>query len=622
MQEISSRINHALFIDLDGTRPKPEQIADYYRFKTALNRFGLSLEICIVNTGRFWNTMNESDRETFKSNILICENGANIRFGTGEEIKNYNFSLEEKQNLIDFLRANKQVIKSATIGDRKDGLIFYSDLVEVLQKAKGKYNYVTQSFEDFITQTNLSNFGRLFVKRSAEDVFEIKSETFNIQSSPNAKNISFGPMGINKLTGIYDVLNYLEMRGVIIDSYIYAGNDDNDLVIFEKTDDPKLKSKIQVGKYDKLQPYATTTIPEPKQLYQEIEKIRMAKNKQQFPSLHSSNTPIGRENPSLNNLLLSQLRAGDAEQAHLHLGTRLSGRPHLGTILTHLIAATTSSSLDCYLPTNLTVTLLDNVFADEKIDAGDLGQFVKYKPKADLPIEAYTDFYTSIQGYCSSPIRIALYSETQRLPQFREAVKKLLKYKEVIDNDLAFNDGIKLHIPCPCCSLIPKSGQNTFFTEAENGKWSVTGMCPNNGEFKIDLDDLKKLPIIGADALTRNLLNELATSESQQSGTIRVKAGDWTNLVFGLDNTLSKLGSVINPIRISTPLVVDSSGDKMSKSSKVQDKIQEVEQIVLTKLDKTSVDKLWQLAEVITSDLKHFNRNYSAQALLDIIDQL
>jgi len=93
-------------------------------------------------------------------------------------------------------------------------------------------------------------------------------------------------------------------------------------------------------------------------------------------------------------------------------------------------------------------------------------------------------------------------------------------------------------------------------------------------------------------------------------------------LVFGLDNTLSKLGSVINPIRISTPLVVDSSGDKMSKSSKVQDKIQEVEQIVLTKLDKTSVDKLWQLAEVITSDLKHFNRNYSAQALLDIIDQL
>lgn len=169
---------------------------------------------------------------------------------------------------------------------------------------------------------------------------------------------------------------------------------------------------------------------------------------------------------------------------------------------------------------------------------------------------------------------IRFQSEFNKQPYIYPIVKKLIENQEEISKILDPKyKNLRVRVACPCCGLTDKNSSTIKF---ENE--TIYSVCPIHGEYKTDIrNESDKLEY---NTPVRNLVRAIAygmhnNDENQNYQIMRITGSDYAG--FYQEELLYKpaalLGFPVNelPSILYTPLVLDWSGAKLSKSLYVKE---------------------------------------------------
>lgn len=276
------------------------------------------------------------------------------------------------------------------------------------------------------------------------------------------------------------------------------------------------------------------------------------------------------------------LRAAAAGRSALRITTaaQLNGVPHFGTTVTILtvFAFAAHAADDLGLPATVVFDALENAPAEhlqrngehytrtvgDLIDAGRLDQSQR------------TDGFRRLLNWARDrsgvPYEVRPYAVYQNLRPVRECLHRIAHQLDAFTPICAPTDGIvKVRPRCPVCRLMEKSGRRLRITALPDAI-QLDSVCPDHGRYT------EHVPVAGggwydANTPVRSIQKGYLLSAERDlydACSVSVDGADWGGAWHShvLAPGLATLGVPPRdwPVSVFTPLVVDRTGGKLSKT--------------------------------------------------------
>ena len=262
----------------------------------------------------------------------------------------------------------------------------------------------------------------------------------------------------------------------------------------------------------------------------------------------------------------------------ISIGAQPNSSPHFGTLIVFSTAFSLAKKMKENNP-NLNVKVLFEVVDTAPSETIEINS-VKYQRSLKNTGKINNNFndYMEILEYFkirdNVDYLIRFQSEFNKQPYIYPIVKKLIENQEEISKILDPKyKNLRVRVACPCCGLTDKNSSTIKF---ENE--TIYSVCPIHGEYKTDIrNESDKLEY---NTPVRNLVRAIAygmhnNDENQNYQIMRITGSDYAG--FYQEELLYKpaalLGFPVNelPSILYTPLVLDWSGAKLSKSLYVKE---------------------------------------------------
>lgn len=352
--------------------------------------------------------------------------------------------------------------------------------------------------------------------------------------------------------------------------------------------------------------------------------------------------PVGIAHITRDNADLLRAAARGKQQLRVTTAAQLNGTPHIGTVVTVLsvfaIAAHAAKVLD--LPAVVVFDALDNAPAEhvevdgeiytrtvgDLIDAGHLDradrtsgferllQWAAHRSRVRYEFRPYTVY----QGL--RPVRTCLHTIASRLDEFRPIV--------------APADGIvRIRPRCPQCRLMEKSAKNLRIT-AGNGEVHLDSRCPIHGRYRETIDVTDTDGWYDANTPVRSIQKGFLLSAERDlydACSASIDGADWGGAWHAhvLAPALATLGIPATewPVSIFTPLVLDRSGGKLSKTLYVRYGPAYADlpeaflnlDILLDHHGDDALDAIWTETTRWAAEPRRLHRTYTVDYLADLI---
>lgn len=177
------------------------------------------------------------------------------------------------------------------------------------------------------------------------------------------------------------------------------------------------------------------------------------------------------------------------------LAARLSGIPHIGTLINFMAGYKLASELKAkyHKKVKIIIELLDNI-ADEKIaniiSYGSKKYYYKQLVADSICLqEKYSEFCKMINQLgviCDMPVEIKTYQNIQQDVKMRSAISEVLEKRDFFSKLFSPKDE-KLHtrIACPKCGLMEKSCTDISIDQYSNSEFVIKSICPLHGPYHI-----------------------------------------------------------------------------------------------------------------------------------------
>lgn len=276
------------------------------------------------------------------------------------------------------------------------------------------------------------------------------------------------------------------------------------------------------------------------------------------------------ENPI--DYICQQLELRDSKKVIFYIGAQINNYPHLGTISTIGIPfAIAKELLKRGFESRINFTFLDNIYFPK--DKPEMTRLLKIADRT-----SYNKYRGSFQKLLSSfseifdiDFDISDYGRQQSSLSFRVSLQKILSLdlKDILKFDPSSKRGHNVGTYCPKCFTTNISQPSKYIFVG--GKLIFEHTCSKHGTFELPLE---KIDYLDTGALIRNIIKEhILSIKSKKDNSLRVivKGSDWAPLSSLISEGLNFIGTSFQyrPIRIFTPLIINKSGVKISKSSRL-----------------------------------------------------
>ena len=223
--------------------------------------------------------------------------------------------------------------------------------------------------------------------------------------------------------------------------------------------------------------------------------------------------------------------------------------------------------------------------------------YFKKKSNIEFSIRTYKDFQENIN------IRKGLHEILNNYDLFAKLLNP-------IDNIL------HIRIKCPVCNEYDKSSKSLQIIKDQNGNYMLKSFCNKHGDYSVNLND--KNDYVDVNTQLRDLLKGYIINRNQNVLTIMMDGSDWGGTWSNRIHCegLLHLGEQELPLRIFTPMILDWSGAKFSKSLYMKNKDYENINNAFNdytefkrKYSDAGMNLLWSIACDWVGDPKKFYRN-------------
>lgn len=262
----------------------------------------------------------------------------------------------------------------------------------------------------------------------------------------------------------------------------------------------------------------------------------------------------------------------------ISIGAQPNSSPHFGTLIVFSTAFSLAKKMKEINP-NINVKVLFEVVDTAPSETVEING-VKYQRslkntgKINNNFNDYMEILEYFKGLDNVDYLIRFQSEFNKQPYIYPIVKKLIEKQDDISKILDPKyKNLRVRVACPCCGLADKNSSTTKFDNE-----FVYSVCPIHGEYKTNIrNQSDKLEY---NTPVRNLVRAIAygmhnNDENQNYQIMRITGSDYAG--FYQEELLYKpaalLGFPVNelPSILYTPLVLDWSGAKLSKSLYVKE---------------------------------------------------
>ncbi|MFF0467536.1 hypothetical protein ACFYPX_08955 [Micromonospora zamorensis] len=276
------------------------------------------------------------------------------------------------------------------------------------------------------------------------------------------------------------------------------------------------------------------------------------------------------------------LRATAAGRSALRVTTaaQLNGVPHFGTTVTILtvFAFAAHAANDLGLPATVVFDALENAPAEQIVRDGEnytrtVGDLID---AGRLDEAARTDGFRRLLDWARDrsgvPYEVRPYAVYQNLRPVRECLHRIAQQLDDFARICAPTDGVvKVRPRCPACRLMEKAGKQLRITALPDAV-QLDSVCPDHGPYT------EHVPVSGggwydANTPVRSIQKGYllaAERDLYDACSVSVDGADWGGAWHGqvLAPGLATLGVPPRdwPISVFTPLVIDRTGGKLSKS--------------------------------------------------------
>lgn len=323
----------------------------------------------------------------------------------------------------------------------------------------------------------------------------------------------------------------------------------------------------------------------------------------------------------------------DKKMLIVNTSSQPNSSPHIGTITTVMSSFAIAKLMSEILGINSIVLFdqLENapykrmIINDIEYTLSLDTVFDNNKSIADKNMEIYTKIFEFIKNESGINYKIRTYKEFQKNPSVRKGLEKIVKDIDFFNKNLNPNsDKIHLRTRCPICGLSDKKGKATTI---DSKNLTIKSFCPNHGYFTVKIRNMNDY--IDLNTQLRDILKGvLILEDSGKNMHIMCDAADWAGLWDRKIHveSLIRLGYRTIPVRIFTPLILDWSGAKLSKSLYINDnRYNEKYKSILSfdsfneQYGERGLRALWQEVLDWVSEPRKFFRHYSIEYLYRVL---
>lgn len=352
--------------------------------------------------------------------------------------------------------------------------------------------------------------------------------------------------------------------------------------------------------------------------------------------------PVGIAHLTSDNTDLLRGAARDAQRLRVTTAAQLNGTPHIGTVVTVLsVFALTAHAADRLdLPTTIVFDALENAPAEQiTIDGA-----VYTRTVGDLIDTGHLDRDDRVSGFqrlldwasARADVRYEFrpYSVYQALPPVRECLHTIASRLDEFRPIVAPSDGIvRIRPCCPQCRLMEKSGRNLRIT-AGDGVVHLDSRCPHHGPYRETIDVHGSGGWCDANTPVRSIQKAFLLSAERrlyQACSVSIDGADWGGGWYAhvLAPALATLGVPVAdwPVSVFTPLVLDRTGGKLSKSLYVRYGSDYADlpeaflnlDLLLDEHGEHALELLWGEITRWATEPRRLHRSYTVDYLADLV---
>jgi hypothetical protein len=259
---------------------------------------------------------------------------------------------------------------------------------------------------------------------------------------------------------------------------------------------------------------------------------------------------------------------------NLFVGVQPNSPPHIGTLMTLGIAFVTAKKLQELGKTVLvyfdSVDTAPATGSHENIDDVIYQKSLRWT-KTDLSNLAYCrEILENFSRLSGVDYVMRNQADMMSHPLAMEQLREILNQRASLEKLMGRQGrgfGLRATCPHPDCGLSDKSGiLNRYFDN------SIEFQCPRHGPFSLSLDQAEDVIKIELNSPLRNLIRHLIFRFDKEVEWIEILGADFAGFYNEqlLWRPLAATASGKQPLVLYTPLVLDWSGSKVSKSLSVQ----------------------------------------------------
>lgn len=261
------------------------------------------------------------------------------------------------------------------------------------------------------------------------------------------------------------------------------------------------------------------------------------------------------------------------------LAARLSGKPHIGTLINFLTGFKLAQEFKKIYKKDafIKIELLDNISdtaVSYTIDINSETYFYKNSivtnKDFDENYKAFLNMIKRIEMLSNCTSEIYTYEQIQLMPEMREAVMEVIQHYDFFSKLFdPKNHKIHLRVACPKCGLIEKSCNHTQIYGFDNLTFKVKSVCPTHGEFS-EFVSIDNDTYIDLNVPLRHFckgFSLIKKDKRNNSLSVQVLGNDWSGLwpMRMFCEGVLKFNIDELPSFLFSPLIIDNEG-KISKS--------------------------------------------------------
>ncbi len=286
--------------------------------------------------------------------------------------------------------------------------------------------------------------------------------------------------------------------------------------------------------------------------------------------------PTGIAHLTRDNADLVRRAAHDAERLRVTTAAQLNGSPHIGTVTTLLaVFALTAHAADGLgLPAHIVFDALDNAPAEHTLIHGrTYTRTVGDLTAAARRISSFRRLLDFAHTASGVSYEIRSYTAYQALPPVREALHRIASRQEAFAPLAAPADGrLRVRPRCPECRLMDKAATDLRIT-ADDHAVHLDSACPRHGRYRETIDIGGTGGWYDANTPIRSIQKGYllaAERDTHHACPVSVDGADWGGAWHAhvLAPALALLGLPPHrwPVSLFTPMILDRTGGKLSKT--------------------------------------------------------